>query len=169
MCCKLLEIDVLAKARGTWCAHCAPKSGCTIYDTRPDPCRSFQCGYLRLADLDEKWKPAKAKFLINFEAGANRIAIHADPERPDAWLDEPYISKIKKWALNAARQGSYVIVWAGHHARLVLTGGIQDLGSLRDDQIILPVEAHTARGFERNFIVVGPDDPRVAKIAVNPG
>jgi hypothetical protein len=72
MCCKLLAIDVLEKPRGAWCRHCDQQSGCVIYEARPDPCRGFYCGYLRLAQIDDRWKPSKAKFLINYEDAANR-------------------------------------------------------------------------------------------------
>ncbi len=169
MCCKLLEIDVLEKPRGVWCKHCNPKSGCTIYETRPEPCRSFHCGYLRLPGLDDRWKPAKAKFLINYEAGASRIAIHTDPERPDAWSEEPYLATIKQWALNAAREGSYVIVWAGHNATLVLPGRTKTLGHVRDDQVIVAIDAPALGGMQRDFIVVEPEDSRAQPTRANHG
>lgn len=162
MCCKLLEIDVLEKPRGQWCSHCNPKSGCTIYESRPAPCRSFNCGYLRIADLGEHWKPSKARFLINYELTSGRIAIHADPDRPDAWKVDPYIKSIQQWSLNAAKAGSYVIVWAGHDATLVLPGRYKELGAVRDDQVIVAIDVPNAAGTgaTRDFIVVEPDDPR---------
>lgn len=90
MCCKLMEIDVLAKPRAVWCPHCNQKRGCTIYETRPEPCRIFYCGYRKVPALDERWKPSKAKFLVNYESRTNRIVIHVDPARRDAWRAEPY-------------------------------------------------------------------------------
>ena len=164
MCCKLLAIDVLKKPRGEWCGHCDKSRGCKIYESRPDPCRGFHCGYLRIAHLDERWKPSKAKFLINYEDAARRIAIHADPDRPDAWRKEPYYSTIKGWAAAAARDGGYVMVWQGRNAWIVLPNREKNLGEVRDDQIILPVETRSVAGaIERDFIVVEPDDPRVVK------
>jgi hypothetical protein len=153
MCCKLLAIDVLEKPRGVWCAKCDQKRGCTIYETRPDPCRGFYCGYLRLPDLDERWKPAKAKFLINYEDKANRVVIHADATRPDAWRVEPYYKTIKQWAVTAERQGSMVLVWAGTRATIVLPTRDIDLGEVREDQLIVPVERSTPRGVEIGFEV----------------
>lgn len=167
LCCKLLEIDVLEKPRGVWCRHCDKASGCTIYERRPDPCRIFHCGYLRLGQLDERWKPAKAKFLINFEERANRIAIHADPDRPDAWRKEPFIGTIRDWARNAARGGGYVIVWAGREAVIVSAGGEKRLGPVRDDQVILAVDVPSGAGMGRDYVVVEPDDPRLAREALN--
>lgn len=160
LCCKLLAIDVLAKPRGRWCQHCNPKRGCTIYADRPEPCRGFHCGYLRLPDLDERWKPSKARFLINYEDRANRIVIHADPDRPDAWRVEPYYSTIKGWAANAARQGGQVLIWAGDAATLVLPNREAELGRIGEHQIIVPVETRSALGVDVTFIAVDPDDPR---------
>lgn len=161
MCCKLLSIDVLDKPRGKWCPHCNVKHGCTIYADRPAPCRSFHCGYLRIKELDELWKPAKAKFLINYEDKAKRIAIHVDPARPDAWRAEPYYSAIKDWARNAARDHGTVMVWTGDKAILVLPDRDKDLGAVREDQFVIPIEKKTARGVEVDYEVVAADDPRV--------
>lgn len=163
MCCKLLEIDALDKPRGQWCPHCDKSRGCSIYATRPEPCRIFHCGYLRISHLDERWKPSKAKFLINYEERARRIAIHADPDRADAWRKEPYYSAIKGWATATARDGGYVIVWAGRHASIVMSDREKPLGEVRDDQVIIPLET---AGAVRDYIVVEPDDPRVTS---NPG
>lgn len=161
MCCKLLEIDVLEKPRGVWCAHCDKSRGCRIYDTRPGPCRGFHCGYLRIPHLDESWKPSKSKFLINYEEHARRIAIHADPDRPDSWRREPYLSTIRNWAAAAERDGGYVIIWAGRRATILTGRREKALGEVRDDQVILAVDVPTASGLDRDFIAVEPGDPRV--------
>jgi hypothetical protein len=161
MCCKLLDIDVLEKPRGTWCPKCDVKRGCTIYEVRPDVCRKFYCGYMRIRTLDDRWKPSKSKFLVNFESASNRIAIHADPARADAWKSEPYYSTIKEWARNAARNSGQVIVWAGDTATLVLPDRDKILGIVRDDQFIVAEEKRTARGIEVDFVVVDANDPRV--------
>ena len=159
MCCKLMAVADLEKPRGTWCSHCNQKRGCTIYDTRPEPCRAFYCGYLRLAQLDERWKPAKAKFLVNFEESSNRIVIHADPARPDAWRAEPYYKTIKQWARNAAKEQGMVLVWAGSHAMLVLPDRDRDLGNVSDDMLIVPVERTTSRVIELDYEAVAPINP----------
>ena len=153
MCCKLLAIEELEKPRGTWCPHCDQKRGCTVYETRPGPCRGFYCGYLRLPQLDDRWKPAKAKFLINYEDAARRIVIHADPARPDAWRIDPYIKTIRQWAATAQREGGMVLVWAGSHATIVQPGRDVELGEIREDQLIVPVERRTPSGIELDFEV----------------
>ena len=163
MCCKLLSIEVLDKPRGQWCTHCDKKRGCKIYDSRPEPCRDFYCGYRRIKDLDERWKPSASKILINYEASHNRIALHIDPDRPDAWREEPYYSTIKEWAHTAEAEGGTVVVWAGRNVTVVSPKRDKNLGAIRDDQFILPVHARSARGVELDYIVVEADDPRLKR------
>jgi len=161
MCCKLLSIEVLEKPRGAWCTHCDRKRGCSIYEERPIACRSFYCGYRRIASLDERWKPSQAKFLINYESEHNRIAIHVDSTRPDAWRAAPYYAVIKDWARSAERQGGTVVVWAGPNVTVVSTDKDWDMGALREDQFILPVDRPGPGGLKRTYIAVEADDPRL--------
>jgi len=161
MCCKLLDIDVLEKPRGTWCSHCDKKRGCKIYETRPEPCRSFYCGYRRIGDLDERWKPSHCKLLINYESANSRIALHVDPERAGAWRTEPFYSTIKEWAARAEASGGTLVVWAGRNITVVGKNRDVDLGALRDDQFILPVDRRTPGGVERDYIAVEANDPRL--------
>ncbi|HMN37221.1 MAG TPA: YkgJ family cysteine cluster protein [Hyphomicrobium sp.] len=163
MCCKLLSIEVLDKPRGIWCPHCDKKKGCTIYEDRPIACRTFYCGYRRIAGLDERWKPSHAKFLVNYESAHNRIAIHADASRPDAWRAEPYYRVIKDWARTAEAQGGTVAVWAGPNVTVVSPGKDWELGALREDQYILPVDRPAPGGFVREYIAVEADDPRLGR------
>jgi len=163
MCCKLMEVDALGKPRGAWCGHCDQKRGCTIYETRPDACRIFYCGYLRIPMLDERWKPSKAKFLVNYESPSNRIVIHVDPARPGAWREEPFHAQIKRWAASIARDGGFLVVWTGQSAVAVLPGREKDLGQVRDDQLLLTSAKRTASGVVFDVIVVDADDPRAQK------
>lgn len=161
MCCKLLSIDVLEKPRAVWCSHCDQKRGCTIYEERPIACRVFYCGWRRIADIDDRWKPSQAKFLINYEASHKRIAIHVDPGRAGAWRAEPYHSTIRRWAQTAEAQGGSVVVWTGRNVTVVSTNEDFDLGDLREDQFILPVDRKVPGGTQRAYIAVEADDPRL--------
>jgi len=69
VCCKALTIDDphLQKLPGVMCGHCKTGSGCTIYDTRPDPCRGFFCGWRYLGELDDRWRPDKSGVMIRFQ------------------------------------------------------------------------------------------------------
>lgn len=160
MCCKLLAVESIEKPRATWCPHCNQKRGCRIYADRPGECGAFYCGYRRLPQIGERWKPSKSKLVINHEADTGRIVIHVDPVRPDAWRIEPFYGVLKQWSATAARQGGMVIVWTGDRATLVYPDYDTDLGVVRDDQVFVPVQRMTPRGFETHFDLVEPDDPR---------
>lgn len=163
MCCKLLSIEELDKPRGLWCSHCDKKRGCKIYEDRPEPCRTFYCGYRRIQDLDERWKPSTSKILINYEAAHDRIALHIDPDRPDAWKEEPFYSTIKQWARTAEREGGTVVVWAGRNVTVVSAQHDRFLGAIRDDQYILPIDRPGPKGTTRDYIAVEANDPRLTK------
>jgi hypothetical protein len=162
LCCKLLEIAELDKPRGCWCPYCDQKRGCEIYDERPEPCSGFYCGYRRIPHLDDRWKPSRSKLLINYEPALNRIAIHVDPTRPDAWLSEPFYSTIKQWAKTAATEHGTVVVWAGAHVTVVMPDRDCQLGNVRNDQFILPVTRQTAAGPMLDYELVEAGDPRIA-------
>jgi hypothetical protein len=144
MCCKLLAIDVLNKPRGKWCGHCNARSGCRIYQTRPEPCRNFYCGYRRIAGLDERWKPSHAKFLINYETELKRIVIHVDADRPGAWRQEPFYSTILRWAGTATQDGGMVIVWKGREVAVVLPDRVKELGAIDENDLLVPSQRQVA-------------------------
>src|SRR3954449_5594086 len=84
LCCKVMAVPGLAKPGNAWCAHCRTGVGCGVYETRPNECRTFQCGYLLMPELTEQWKPATSRLII-LGSGGNRINIRMDEGRPDAW------------------------------------------------------------------------------------
>jgi Fe-S-cluster containining protein len=43
VCCEVLEIPTLKKPKKTLCANVCSSGGCSIYQDRPDECRTFQC------------------------------------------------------------------------------------------------------------------------------
>ncbi|MEQ1715447.1 MAG: hypothetical protein ABL907_05600 [Hyphomicrobium sp.] len=161
LCCKLLSIAVLDKPRSVWCPHCDKKRGCKIYEARPEPCRDFYCGYRRIEDLDERWKPSQSKILINYEAAHKRIAIHVDPDRPDAWRLEPFYGVFKQWARTAEAEGGSVVVWAGRNVIVISPQHDTELGALREDQYILPIDRQGPSGIVRAYIAVEAGDPRL--------
>lgn len=161
MCCKLLSVADLDKPRAVWCPHCNKKSGCKIYPSRPEACRVFHCGFLRINDLDERWRPSVSKIVVNFEIAHNRIAIHVDPDRPDAWRVEPFFGTIRKWSSTAERQGGTLAIWTGNRVTVVTPSLVRDLGPVRDDQFILPIVRRTPQGDQRDFELVEADDPRL--------
>jgi len=141
MCCKLLRIEELGKAEGEWCTHCAIGKGCTIYDTRPEACRGFYCGWLTLPMLDDKWFPAKAKLMVFPSPDGGRLNILVDPSRPGGWREEPYYSEIRGWAKHAGAR-IQVVVMVGSRLIAVLPDGEIDLGVVGERDRLVYYEAN---------------------------
>lgn len=166
LCCKLPSLEDVGKARNEWCRHCNPKTGCTIYNQRPQICRDFHCGYLYISALSEDWKPSKCKLFVAFEQSANRVVIHVDPARPDGWLKEPYYSHIKWWSKEVAREQGQVIVWIGNRTIAVLPDRDIDLGHVRQDQFIITQQKPGPHGIQLDVVVMDSDDPRLANVLI---
>ncbi len=164
MCCKLVSVASISKERLKWCDHCNIGKGCKIYETRPIECRRFYCGYLINEPIGEHWKPSVSRMVLDYEPQANRIVVHVDQGRIDAWRAEPYYSEIKDWARRAADNRGQVVVWQGRDAVVVLPAEEKNLGPVRDDQFILTAERHGSSGVTFDVIVVEKDDPRLQKL-----
>src|SRR5690349_15196843 len=65
VCCYTLPIDTpeFQKMPGAVCKNCAGR-GCGIYETRPNPCRGFYCGWWMIPQLDDEWRPDRSGILI---------------------------------------------------------------------------------------------------------
>jgi hypothetical protein len=89
LCCKLMPIESENKPAFEWCKFCNPKEGCTIYDTRYEKCKVFQCLWTwaeeTLGELIKELKPNKVKFILLHNRKTNTIEIVSDPAFPDAW------------------------------------------------------------------------------------
>lgn len=60
-CCIATFVPELGKVEGVLCPHCL--SSCTIYDSRPTSCRTYECLWLK-GDLKERDRPDKVHFLL---------------------------------------------------------------------------------------------------------
>ncbi|WP_155499911.1 YkgJ family cysteine cluster protein [Pseudomonas protegens] len=68
-CCVSLRINTaeLKKPADVSCKNLAEQGGCTIYDERPEVCRNWQCGWLRIDSFKERLRPDKSNVLIRIE------------------------------------------------------------------------------------------------------
>jgi hypothetical protein len=164
MCCKLPSIPELNKPRFAWCQHCDAAKGCRSYDVRPEPCRNFYCGYLTNPQLSDDWKPSKSKLMITLEPDANRLVVHVDPTRPDAWRSEPYYSQIKRWARVAVAADGQVLVWIGSRIMGILPDADKEFNNLREDQMIVLAQKETPAGPQYDMFVIDYDDPRAVSL-----
>ena len=161
LCCKLLEIKQAASPRGEWCRHCEVGVGCKVYAERPSECRDFNCGYLAWSAAGEHWYPARCNMIIVLDHDATRLAIHVDPARPGAWLEQPYYADIKNWARLTASKSTQVVVCVGERHIVILPDSDVDLGALADDERIVTGQV-TENGRLRSFAIkMRSDDPRL--------
>jgi hypothetical protein len=67
LCCIVPVIDMpeVQKLPSSVCRHCV--SGCDIYETRPEVCRNYYCGWRRLDIFDEDWRPDLSGVFVEFE------------------------------------------------------------------------------------------------------
>src|SRR5947209_3029745 len=56
VCCTELKIPQLRKQARVPCQHLTV-SGCGIYQTRPDVCREFLCGWRLFEEMGDDWRP----------------------------------------------------------------------------------------------------------------
>ncbi len=67
-CCVIPHIDTpeLKKPVDTQCANCTG-TGCAIHASRPEICRSFECGYKRLIGMPPEARPDRCGAMITIE------------------------------------------------------------------------------------------------------
>jgi len=159
-----LAIEELNKPRNQWCDRCNAGRGCRSYDTRPRECREFSCGFLTLPQLDSAWYPQAAKLIVCPEPGGHAIYVHVDPSRPDAWRREPFFSRIKQWACEAASVQGHVIVCVGLKRIVVLPDSEVDLGVVESDEIVVTAQSRGRSGIELRPFKMKRDDPRANQL-----
>jgi hypothetical protein len=162
LCCKIMGIAALEKPPGVWCKHCEPASGCRIYEDRPQECRTFFCGYLINGQLGEEWKPSRSRLVLELQG--NRIGVHVDPQRPDAWRREPFYSSLKRWAASAVQHRGEVVAYIGKRVHVIFPDRDVDLGIVGDDEIIVTGESVAAGTSRPEAIKINKNDPRAQKI-----
>ena len=66
VCCVALTIDdpALQKPQGYRCRNARKDNSCAIYDTRPDTCRTFHCGWRHLRWVRETLRPDLSGVLV---------------------------------------------------------------------------------------------------------
>jgi hypothetical protein len=161
LCCKVLEVTALAKPSGRWCAHCEIGKGCAIYAERPQACRDFNCGWLMMPELDERWKPSECKLVIAASAADRRLTIGVDPSRPEAWRKEPYYSRIKLWAQQGLKNDGSVLVAIGRRVIWIAPDRDVDLGEVGEGECVVTVRRMTPAGPRQETLKLSEDDPRV--------
>jgi hypothetical protein len=100
-CCKLLHVIELDKPANKWCEHCRPGAGgCSIYETRPQICRSFACGWLMSERVGPEWFPLLSHMILSLAPfnGVQTVTVTVDPRYPWMWKEYPYYAQLKQLA-----------------------------------------------------------------------
>jgi hypothetical protein len=137
----VLGVAALDKPGGVWCRHCRPGWGCTIYETRPEECRTFGCMWLTHPNFPEELRPERSKLVFVLEAEGNRITAYCDPGRPLAWKEEANYRMLKGMAAKSAESGRQVVVSQREHYTAILPDRDVPLGALKPGQRIVYREA----------------------------
>jgi hypothetical protein len=149
LCCKAVGVAELAKPAGSWCAHCRPAKGCSVYEARPAGCRDFHCEWLRSEALGPEWKPDRARFVLMVTARGH-LAACVDPGYPSAWRRAPYYDALRRWARERAESPSSawpaVDICIGARCIILLPDGEQDLGIVAADEEVRIDRRMTAAG-----------------------
>jgi hypothetical protein len=165
LCCKIMAIPEIGKAKGVWCDHVVKKGGCGIYATRPQSCRTFQCLWLKDPRLPEEWKPSRSKFVI---AGGKEaeIVVHVDANSPGAWRKEPYLSGLRAMAHSGQSRGGLVVIVERGESTVLLPDREVKVGALYDDERLVCGKVATPSGprFEVKVMKAG-DAARLAEAA----
>jgi hypothetical protein len=99
LCCKVMEIEELKKPVGSWCSHCEPGKGCTIYGSHPPSCQDFTCQWLLESSMPDEFRPDRARVAVLVADGEGpRLIARCDPSNPTAWQREPMYSTLKAQA-----------------------------------------------------------------------
>ncbi len=169
LCCKVMGVSALAKPQGRWCQHCRIGVGCGIYETRPQECITFNCGYLVLPHLTPEWKPAISHLILSSGVSRERLTIHVDPARPDAWRKEPYYATMKKWARVGLERRQQVVVMVGQRSIVLLPDRDLDFGEVKADEMIVIGENPSLAGIVFDAFVIRRDSAVGREVADAPG
>ena len=84
VCCKTLKIDApeLKKLADVLCEHCTLGHGCKSYANRPQVCKDWYCGWRKIPQLTEHWRPDRCGVLVCFVGEGEGIP----PEFPQLGL-----------------------------------------------------------------------------------
>ncbi|MEI9891487.1 MAG: hypothetical protein WDN45_14070 [Caulobacteraceae bacterium] len=65
-CTPLIDTPELKKAEGERCPNCT-RAGCGVYETRPGICRTYNCGWKRIASMPPETRPDRLGVMFSLE------------------------------------------------------------------------------------------------------
>jgi len=128
LCCKTMLIEALDKPIGQWCVHCDIGKGCKTYETRPQACRTFRCGWLQDPSMPDSLRPDRSKVILDLGPDG-RLMARCDASNPTAWKKEPLYSRLKAWSRVGWARGDTVYAVAFPRVWLIAPDEDIDLGA----------------------------------------
>jgi len=129
-CCKVMEIEELAKPAGEWCRHRKPGIGCGIYGEHPPSCQGFACQWLLEPDMPHKYRPDQTKVVLAIDDDGDRLVAHCDPANPLAWRRDPIRSLLRVRARASWGSGATVMAKVGRRLWVITPDSEVDLGEI---------------------------------------
>lgn len=166
LCCKVMAVESLDKPAGRWCAECDIGAGCKIYETRPQQCDDFNCQWLMNPRIGAAWRPVDSRMVLNYEAFANRMLVHVDDARPDAWRKAPFEAQVRTWSAQCLARGGQLIVMRGAQSTAIFPRGEKDLGVIGPDQVLVTLTQRTPMGPRYDVVVMTREEAQRRGIAV---
>lgn len=160
LCCYMLAVHELGKPIHSWCTHCPTKQRCSIYDARPNECRTFNCGWLTSASIGDEWQPTRCRMLLTAENDGQRLTVVVHPDRPDAWRRQPHYGQLKAWAEAAIQHRGQVVVKIGERYVAITPDRDVELGELGPDELIVTAFTPSPGGLRIDPMKLHRDDPR---------
>jgi hypothetical protein len=68
--------------------------------------------------------------ILFFESNGNRLAVHVDPNHPQAWRQDPYYRQLKGWSREAVAAQQQIVVYIKRRAIVILPDKEVDVGDL---------------------------------------
>ena len=96
--------------------------------------------------MSEAWKPSQSRLIISNELAQNRINIHVDLARPDAWRKQPYYGDLKTWSRHITADHGQLVVFVGDRQIVILPDHDVDLGIVDPQELVVIAETPAANG-----------------------
>jgi hypothetical protein len=102
----------------------------------------------------------------DFQPSMNRLAVHVDPGRPDAWRKPPYHAEPQAMATRIAEAGGYLLAACGAHFTMMLARQQFPLRRVVPSEKIVfgKVAGPTGWVYDVHVNPNGPDKPAAAAL-----
>src|SRR6202161_1226718 len=119
MCCQVLVIEEFDKPAGLLCSNCNRSGGCSIYASRPQVCRDFECLWLTTRGLPTNMRPDRIGTILMEDDDTEEYRAVCAPNRPLAWRNPRVFAHL----VAVAKTGRTVVAKAGLSSWRIFASG----------------------------------------------